>query len=201
MNKKVFITTFVLSGIMLVGCILAKTVFGADLAIIIENSKLIEIGEYLDNHFWIMQLIAFIFTFVTYNLYLCAVAGKKILNWKELLIITPILIGMQFAKIYISALGLYLDMIAMIIMPFFIKSKFDLGKKYKVFIAIYTIHCLGQLLCLYVRSLPIQMISVNSAVSLVAMIDQYIIQIMYYLFGNYLGGKYGDLESTIHGKR
>ena len=94
MNKKVFITTFVLFGIMLVGCILAKTVFGADLAIIIENSKLIEIGEYLDNHFWIMQLIAFIFTFVTYNLYLCAVAGKKILNWKELLIITPILIGM-----------------------------------------------------------------------------------------------------------
>lgn len=201
MNKKVFITTFVLFGIMLVGCILAKTVFGADLAIIIENSKLIEIGEYLDNHFWIMQLIAFIFTFVTYNLYLCAVAGKKILNWKELLIITPILIGMQFAKIYISTLGLYLDMIAMIIMPFFIKSKFDLGKKYKVFITIYTIHCLGQLLCLYARSLPIQLLSVNSAVSLVFMIDQYIIYFMNYLFGNYLGGKYGNLESTIPRER
>ena len=46
MNKKVFITTFILFGIMLVGCRLAKTVFGANLAIVVENSRLIEIGVY-----------------------------------------------------------------------------------------------------------------------------------------------------------
>lgn len=201
MNKKVFITTFILFGIMLVGCILAKTLFGANLAIVIENSKLIQIGEYLDNHFWVMECIAFILTFITYNLYLCAISGKWFLNWKELLIITPILIGMQFVKIYIPAIGIYLDIIAMIIIPIFIKSKFDLGTKYKIFVTIYSIHCLGQLLCLYVRTLPIQLISVNSAVSLVFMIDQYIIQIMYYFFGNYIGGKYGSLESTISRKR
>ena len=201
MNKKVFITTFILFGIMLIGCILAKTVFGADIAIVIENSKLIQIGEYLDTHFWIMQLIAFICTFITYNLYLCAIAGKWILNWKELLIITPILIGMQFAKIYLPTIGMYLDMIAMIIIPLFIKSKFDLSTKYKMFVSIYSIHCLGQLLCLYARSLPIQLLSVNSAVSLVFMIDQYIIYFMNYLFGNYIGGKYGNLESTIFRKR
>lgn len=201
MNKKVFITTFVLFGFMLVDCILAKTVFGADLAIVIENSKLIEAGEYLDAHFWIKQAAAFVCTFATYILYLCAVSGKWILDWKEFLIVTPTLIAMQFAKIYTPTVGMYLDMIAMIVLPFIVKSKFDNGSKYKVFILIYCIHCLGQLLCLYVRSLPIQMISINSAVSLVAMIDQYIVQIMYYLFGNFLGGRYGNLEPTIHGER
>lgn len=201
MNKKVFITTFILFGIMLVGCILAKTVFGANLAIVIENSKLIQVGEYLDAHFWIKQSVFFLTTYITYILYLCAINGKWSLNWKEYLIITPILIGMQFVKIYIPAIGMYLDIIAMVVLPFVVKSKFDNGTKYKIFIIVYCIHCLGQLLCLYVRSLPIQMISVNSAFSLVAMIDQYIVQIMYYLFGNYLGGKYGNSKSTIYGER
>lgn len=189
MNKKVFITTFILFGIMLVGCILAKTVFGADLAIVVENSRLIEIGVYLDNHFWLRESIYFLFTFITYNLYLCAISGKWFLNWKELLILTPILIAMQFAKIYVPSLGMYLDLIAMILIPIFIKSERELGDKYKTFVLVYTIHCLSQLLCLYARTLPVQLISVNSAVSIVFMIDQYIVQIMYYLYGNKLKNK------------
>lgn len=201
MNKKVFITTFILFGIMLVGCILAKTVFGADLAIVIENSKLIQAGEYLDTHFWIKQFVFFITTYITYILYLCAVNGKWLLSWKELLIITPILIGMQFVKIYVPTIGMYLDIIAMIVMPLFVKSKFENGLKYKVFVLVYTTHCLAQLLCLYARSLPIQLLAVNSAISLVFMIDQYIVYFMNYLFGNFLGGKYGNSKSTISGER
>lgn len=201
MNKKVFITTFILFGIMLVGCILAKTVFGANLAIVVENSRLIEIGVYLDNHIWIKRGVAFIFTFITYNLYICAICGKWFLSWKEMLIFYPLIVAMQFAKIYIPTVGMYLDLIAMMVIPFFAKSKFELGNKYKMFVIVYAIHSLSQLLCLYARTLPVQLLSVNSAVSIVFMIDQYIVQIMYYLFGNYMGGNYGRMESTISWKR
>ncbi len=196
MRKSTFIVLFSLFGVALLGCILAKTVFGESLAIAVSSPNIIAFGEWLDINIWVGRLLRFILTFITYNLYLCACKGKYFLNWKELLIITPILIAMQFVKIYESTIGMSLDMIAMVSLPFFLKCE------YKQVVIIYIIHCLAQVMCLYARSLPINLVSVNSAIALIFMLDQYIVYIMNYIFGNFLKrrNKNGRMESTVSNK-
>lgn len=194
MRKSTFITLFSILGVILVGCVVAKSFLGEQLAIQITNSNIIAIGDWLDAHIWVRRGVSFIITYITYMLYLSAVTKRWFLNWKEILIITPILVALQFAKIYLPTVGMYLDLIAMILIPYLIKAD------YKMVAIIYTVHCLAQLLSLYARGLPLLMLGTNYAVQIVFMVDQFIIQIMYYIFGNFMkkGDKnYGRNKSTI----
>lgn len=197
MKKSTFITLFSILGAILIGCVVAKLFLGEQLAIEITNSSIIAIGDWLDTHFWVKNLAAFVITYITYMLYLSAVTKRWFLNWKEVLIITPILIGLQFVKIYVPTVGMYLDLIAMILIPYLLKAD------YKMVAIIYPIHCLAQLLTLYTRGLPLLLIGTNFAVQIVFMIDQFIVQIMYYVFGNFMkkGDKnHGNNQSTILNK-
>lgn len=130
MKKSVFITFFTLCGAIVLLSIIAKLFYADFLVIQITNSRLLAIGNYLDSHFWLLQGIYFITTYLVYFLYLCAVCQKWRYSLKEFLVLTPIIIAMQFIKIYAPAVGMYLDLIAMILIPFVMKAELKNKEEY-----------------------------------------------------------------------
>lgn len=85
MNKKVLKVMIVLVITFLLALYVLKIFFPQEFVMVVENDKLVMIGDYIDNHLWLYITISVITNFITYWLYLCAVTRKWRLNWKEIL--------------------------------------------------------------------------------------------------------------------
>ena len=123
MNKKVLNVMIWLTWIILACFLVAKLFFGEWVAIVVTNAKLVKIGQFMDSHFWLYQGVAFLFTLLTYWIYLCACSKQWYLKAKQIAWILPVLIALQFVKIYYPTQGMVLDYCAMFVIPYFIKSE------------------------------------------------------------------------------
>ena len=178
MNKKVLNVMIWLTWGILAFFLVVKLFFGEWVAIVVTNDKLVKIGVFIDNHFWAYQAVAFLFTLLTYWIYLCACSKQWYLHWKQIAWILPILVVLQLVKIYYPTQGMVLDYCAMFALPYFLHSE------YKSTLFVFIAHCLSQMVSLYVRNIPVTPIMYNSMSMIILMIDQYIWLLLYYFYQN-----------------
>lgn len=178
MNKKVLNVMIWLTWGILAFFLIAKLFFGEWYAIVITNEKLVNIGIFIDTHFWVTRAVAFCTTFITYWLYLCACSRQWYLKWKQIAWILPILLALQVLKYFAPTQGSVIDYCLMLVLPYFLKAE------YKSVAFVFTCHCLSQMVVAYVRNLPILTNMYNSATILILCIDTYFWLLLYYFYQN-----------------
>lgn len=178
MNKKVLNVMIWLTWGILAFFLIAKLFFGEWVAIIVTNERLVKIGVFIDNHFWLYETLTFVFTLLTYYLYLCACSRKWRLSTKSILCIVPILLILHVVKYFNPTIGMVLDYCTMFVIPYY------LGATYKDTAFIFCGHCMSQMASLYIRNIPVNPLMYNSMSMIILMIDQYIWLLIYYFYQN-----------------
>lgn len=178
MNKKVLKTMIALIMIFLCAFYVLKIFFPEQFVMVIENERLIMIGNYIDKHLWLYIMISCITNFITYWLYLCAVTRKWRLNWKELITVLIVITVTQGLYNLDPTLSSGINIIAMICLPLI--SKADLGDVAIVF----SFNYLSQLLSTLIRSLPLLLTNVNFMTIFLMTLEQYFWLLLFYLYFN-----------------
>lgn len=187
MNKKVFISMLVLTITFLVGLYILKIFFPNESIMVIENEKLIAIGEFIDNHIAIDFILGVILGIIFDYLYFGAVCRKLKLNFKLILIIIvyniiynslytflPANIISEYSSIFVIASTIY-----MILLPtLFTKELLPLS-------ITYTINSISQLLSLSIRSLNILLTTSNSMTMFLMTIETYLWLVLCLIIFNY----------------
>ena len=179
MNKRVFISMLVLSICLLFGMYIAKIFFPEEFVFVIENERIISIGEYIDNHAWAYYLLGICTSFLTYWLYLCAVCKKLYLNVKEIVIVF-ITIGISIGASFIGQnFSTYMNIYPMIILPFIMKAKL------REVAIVYPVHGLSQILSLEIRNLPMYVQYSNMLSATLLTFECYFWLLLFYIIFNY----------------
>lgn len=180
MNKKVIKSMIVLVIIFLFSLYILKGFFPEQFIMIIENQKLVLVGQYVDNNLWLHIILACITSFVTYWLYFCAVCSKWYLNLKEIIIVLITIIITQilysFETTYVLASGI--SFISMIIIPCISNAEL------KNVAVVFSVHYISQLLSTLIRSLPLLLTNINYATILLMGIESYFWLLLFYFYFN-----------------
>lgn len=169
----------ILSICLLCGMYVAKIFFPEEFVFVIENEKIVAIGNYIDNHAWAYYLLGICTSFLTYWLYLCAVCRKLYLNVIEcvmVLIAIGISIGTSFLNNNICA---HWNIAAMLLLPMIMKGKL------KEVAIVYSVHGLAQVLSLEIRSLPMYIQYSNTLCFTLLTFECYFWILLFYIIFNY----------------
>lgn len=179
MSKKIFVTMLILSVCLLVGMYVAKIFFPQEFVFVIENERIVAIGEYIDSHAWAYYTLGIITSFVTYWLYLCAVCRKRKLNVKECVIVL-ITIAMSIGANFLNQnFATFMSIYPMIVLPFIMKARL------REVAIVYPIHGLAQILSLEIRQLPMYIQYNNSLCFLLLTFECYFWLLLFYIIFNY----------------
>ena len=187
MNKRVFISMLVLTITFLVSLYVLKIFFPNEFIMVIENEKLIAIGEFIDNHIAIDFILGVILGIIFDYLYFGAVCRKLKLNFKLILIIIvyniiynslytflPANIISEYSSIFVIASTIY-----MILLPtLFTKELLTLS-------ITYTINSISQLLSLSIRSLNVLLTTSNFITMFFMTIETYLWLVLCLIIFNY----------------
>lgn len=187
MNKRVFVAMLVLTITFLVGLYVLKIFFPNEFITVIENEKLIVIGEFIDNHIAIDFILGVILGIIFDYLYFGAVCRKLKLNFKLVLVIVvynviynslytflPTNIISEYSSIFIIASTIY-----MILLPaLFTKELLPLS-------ITYTINSISQLLSLSIRNLNILLTTSNFITMFLMTIETYLWLVLCLIIFNY----------------
>lgn len=187
MNKKVFISMLVLTITFLVGLYVLKIFFPNEFIMVIENEKLIAVGEFIDNHIAIDFILGVILGIIFDYLYFGAVCRKLKLNFKLILIIIaynviynslytflPANIICEYSSIFVIVSTIY-----MILLPtLFTKELLPLS-------ITYTINSISQLLSLSIRNLNILLTTSNFMTMFSMTIETYLWLVLCLIIFNY----------------
>ena len=198
MNKKVLRTLIYLCWAFLVAFALLKTVWAEQFAIAVSMPNIIKVGQFIDTHIWLKQIVHCITSLFTYLLYFCACCHKWHLSWKQYLILIPIIIGFTYLNWYFPTIMLNFTYIFMFATPFFLKAR------YVDVVIIFSAHIIGQVAISFIRSQPINLIDVNIVSQLICCADMYVWLILYYLYSNLYKEsiiKMGSLAPPVWGKK
>ena len=187
MNKRVFISMLVLTITFLVGLYVLKIFFPNEFIMVIENERLIVVGEFIDNHIAIDFILGVILGIIFDYLYFGAVCRKLKLNFKLILIIIvyniiynslytflPANIISEYSSIFVIASTIY-----MILLPtLFTKELLPLS-------ITYTINSISQLLSLSIRNLNILLTTSNFMTMFLMTIETYLWLVLCLIIFNY----------------
>ena len=187
MNKKVFISMLVLTITFLVGLYVLKIFFPNEFVMVIENEKLIVVGEFIDNHIAIDFILGVILGIIFDYLYFGAVCRKLKLNFKLVLVIVvynviynslytflSTNIISEYSSIFIIASTIY-----MILLPvLFTKELLPLS-------ITYTINSISQLLSLSIRNLNVLLTTSNFITMFLMTIETYLWLVLCLIIFNY----------------
>ena len=178
----------IISWISLALCFVIKIFGGNFFEIMSDNPKYKALCEYADTHFWLKYIITILSSLYCECFYLLAILQKYKLSLIEF-IITLISIFVSCAlKLLLPMVGSLFDIWIFFVLPYmFIGKKF---KKYwwQVPVA-YALTFVFQLLSLLVKNLSIGIIDNSTFISLIYMVDLYIMCFLYYLYRNYVKEK------------
>lgn len=178
MNKRVLRTLIYLCWAFLVAFALLKTVWAEQFAIAVSTPNIIKVGQFIDTHIWLKQIVHCITSLFTYQFYLCACCHKWFLNWKQYLILLPITIGITLLNWYFPSQMVAINFVFMFVAPLFLKAKYiDVA-------IVFATHTLGQFAILYIRSQPMTLADINIITQLICALDCYVWLILYYLYSN-----------------
>ena len=192
MNKKVLKVMIALVMIFLCAFYVLKVFFPEQFVMVIENERLVMIGNYIDNHKWLYIIIACITNFITYWLYVCAVTRKWYLNWKELIAVLCIIALTQGLYELDPTLSSGVSIIAMICLPLISKARLsDVA-------IVFTFDYVSLTLSTLIRNLPALLINVNFVTIFLMTLESYFWLLLFYLYFNLKKGdnKNGKATST-----
>lgn len=133
----------------------------------VTNEKFLRMGEYLDTHAWLGNVVCYLCSLVTYFLYFGAVCKTWVLPKKHALITLATATIAELLEVILPSVGCYLGTAIMILLPYIF------GADYRQVAIVFTLHYVGQLLLLNIRQLPMFLIGTKSVLSLVLLIDNY----------------------------
>lgn len=179
MNKKVFISMLVLTITFLVGLYVLKIFFPNEFVMVIENEKLIVVGEFIDSHIILYYICCAITAFITYYLYCCACCGRIKLKWYEILEIIAVIVVVRLISLFDASLSNAIQLSSFLFLPYLMKGKL------KNSAITYTIHCVAQALSLSIRNLPLYLTNVNFITTLLFGIESYLWLVLLCIIFNY----------------
>jgi hypothetical protein len=179
MNKKVFVSMLTLCVVFLAGLYVAKIFFPQEFVGAVSIEAIIKIGDLIDGSIIAYYIFHILVSVLTYTLYLCAIMHKKILNWREMLIVLAVIGGNIGISFYDTTFSTYYGIIAMVLLPRLLKG--DMQYMPIVFV----VHSVSQLLSLKIRDLPMYLVQSNSIMFLCLTIDMYLWLALFYIIGNY----------------
>ena len=180
MNKKVFVSSLVLVIVFLCAMYVGKIFFPQEFVMIVENERLLAIGQFIDSHPLLYYICCFATSFVTYWLYCCAVSRRKFLNWKECLIILASVVISRLASFIDMNIATHISIALFFLLPIVTKGQL------KECAIVYGVHGLAQVLSLSIRDLPLYFTNALTFVSGILMtLECYLWLILFYLIYNY----------------
>lgn len=174
----------VISWVSLGLCFLIKIFGGNFFEIVCDNAKYKAICEYADSHLWLKYTLGVISSLFCEVLYLLAILQEYRLGKKRFLITVASVLAVCLVKLFNNKIGAIGDIWIFFVLPYIF-----IGKKFKkmwwqVPVA-YALTFSFQLLSLLVKNLSIGIVDESTFISLIYMIDVYIMCFLYYLYRNY----------------
>lgn len=173
----------IISWITLALCFVMKIFGGNFFEIMCNNPNYKALCEYADNNFWCKYLICFVSSMVCQTFYELAILQKYKFNKIELIFtILSVALACYF-KLVNSTIGLIFDIWLLILFPIIL-----LGKEYKKYwkaILGLLLNFAFQFLSVIVKNLAITFVDESTFISLIYMIDLYLMLFLYYLYSNY----------------
>lgn len=176
MNKKVVKAMLALVVIFLVGLYILKIFFPDKFVMVIENERLIAIGEYIDNNQWAYYTFGIVTSFITYSLYFCATMKKWCLNWWQFLVVLAVIGGSIGLSFYDATLTSAFTLICMLMLPILFRG----DAKYTL--VVFSTHYLAQTLTLLIRNLPMYIQYYNSLEFFMLTLEVYFWLILFYVY-------------------
>lgn len=172
----------IISWITLALCFVVKIFGGNFFEIMCNNPNYIALCEYADTHFWCKYLICFLSSMVCEILYLLAIMQKVKPSKKDLVLTISSMVISCFVQLLANKWTIITD-----IWIFFGLPCVLIGKEYKKYFSViiaWLITFLFQIISLVVKNLAIKPVDDSTFISLIYMIDLYIMCILYYLYRN-----------------
>ena len=88
----------IICGVLLVTVYLLKLIVPGFVVGVAEVDAVVKFGEYIDTHEWAHYIFSFIVSFATYYFYCCACCRKKMISWKDAILISVVIIGLLFVS-------------------------------------------------------------------------------------------------------
>lgn len=167
MNKRLFDVMLALCLIFLIISYIIQ-IFLPDYFVITFNStNFLKLMVFINSHTLIKLILSCITSFITYYIFICACAKLSHIHAKGCIIIIFIVVIGQYMYNY-TGFGIHYGVSSMLILA----AVFNANLKDTAFI--YTIHGLGQILCLNIHRLPILVDQYAFGQTLTLLIDTYI---------------------------
>lgn len=179
LNKKVWTAMLVLTVVFLCFLYVAKIFFPQEFVMCIENERLIQIGNFIDNHRLIYYVFCAITSFITYYLYCGACCKKLKFNFKEILFIICTIVGIRLINFVDVNIATHLNISSFIFIPAILKGDLKLTS------ITYLIHGLAQILSLSIRNLPMYLSTNNTVIIVLLSIDMYFWLLLLFIIFNY----------------
>lgn len=181
MNKQAILKRMIiLCWLLLAACFIIKLFGGNLFEIAVKNERFILLCNFIDGHKILYNAFSFILYYISTVLYLLAASAKKKFTIKENTFITIILLISFTIKCFCLNLGFIFDIILILFLTF----KYCKSIK-KTIIAIILLNTF-QLVSMFIKNIPIEVLNVNFIEGFVLMIDYYIMIILFYLYTNLL---------------
>lgn len=184
MNKRVLEAMIRLVWAFLIAFKIISLGFKDWFVIKVTNEKFLRMGEYLDTHAWLGNVVCYLCSLVTYFLYFGAVCKTWVLPKKHALIALATATIAELLEVILPSVGCYLGTAIMILLPYIF------GADYRQVAIVFTLHYVGQLLLLNIRQLPMFLIGTKLATQLVLLIDNYLWLLLLYMYANKYKGDF-----------
>lgn len=203
MNKKVYTSALVLIIVFLLAQYVLKIFFPTEFVMYIENPRIVEVGVFIDSHWWLYFPVAFAFAILSDYLFFGACCRKTKLHWSLWLIMilyNAVLIAMYTFAPHIVAqnsnLIIGLSMTYMFLTPIFYTNEL------KPIAITYVITNVAQLLTLAIRDFSPLLTNINSISTMLLTFESYLwAGLCLVLFNYHKGGVADGMGKTMVWKR
>lgn len=178
----------ILCWILLAVCFVVKIFGGNFFNIVCQNERFIKACEFVDKNVWLQYIIGCISTLFLQTLYLLAISKHLWFTRKRevVIVLLSTFIGVAL-RMMNNWLPLIMDIYQYILMPFIINDNFKIRVKILRIVASYIMTFVFQLISLLTKNLSFGFTTsnYNFVISIIFMIDVYIMVILYYLYINF----------------
>ena len=178
MNKKVLWSMIVLLWVFLIGFSVIKLFFADWFVAVVENERIVQIGNFIDTHLYARLLADVALSVLTLHFYLCACKKVWSLSLRWYITVVIYAATLNVCYLYMPYLAMSLDLIGLVVLPLLMQAE------RKQTIAVFILHQIAQPLTLIIRSAPLYLVDTNYATQFVLIFDLYVWLTLYYLHSN-----------------
>lgn len=178
MNKKVLWSMIILLWVFLIGFAVIKLFFADWFVAVVDNQRIIQIGNFIDTHLYARLLADVALSVLTLHFYLCACKKVWSLSLQWYAVVAVYAVALNVCYLYIPYLAMSLDLIGLVLLPLLMCAE------RKQTIVIFILHQIAQPLTLIIRSAPLYLADTNYATQFVLVFDLYVWLTLYYLYSN-----------------